>query len=62
MKTKLTALARSDQLKVAIVLLAIAFLVYDAFESRSAGSLGWIFFCIYWSLPEKTKTTPKDVV
>lgn len=52
MKTKLTALVTSDRLKLAMALLAIAFLIVDAYESRSIGSVGWLCFCIYWSLPE----------
>ena len=60
MKTKLTALVTSDRLKLAIVLLAITFLVVDAWEVRSIGSLGWLMFCVYWSLPDKPETAQKN--
>ncbi len=43
----------SDKLKLAIILLAITFLVLDAVESKSIGALGWLMFCVYWSLPDK---------
>ncbi len=63
MSHKLTALITSDKLKLAIILLAVVFLVLDAVQSRSIGALGWLMFCVAWSLPEKveTKTTSKDV-
>ncbi len=46
-------LITSDKLKLAIILLAVIFLVLDAVESKSIGAMGWLCFCIYWSLPEK---------
>ena len=57
---KLTALASSDKFKLAIILVAITFLVMDAWEVRSIGSLGWLMFCVYWSLPDKPETAQKQ--